>query len=392
MIVECPTCGTKNRLSDALLAGRTYRCGSCKSVIETPSDPMEDETEMYPATSAPGPEVWEGAYSDEQGAALIEERPFSVKRMLGAALFGCLLAGYATKACDYTMPTIISMIQGINEVTATEQYSASAVFPFLTLAFGTVLGSGVAAFLARKYAVLTGLLAGAPFAVLFLTYTVLAVVRGDADLVGSISYQLYAFLLFVTVVVASVAGALIAQHVSDGSWDPDLKQSKVTILGVRWGHCFWILPLVVYPCLASLIMAIYAGVLAFLSSFYVALHPSLWFSFGWMASFGLNPMAVYASFWLVFQGMERFLQVMAPGPCRMSKLAKFWRVILYGILMPTLAFSVAAISASFTHALPKPTPGDWKIGLAITGGFAVLSLGGQALGWIVKRFRLARQP
>jgi hypothetical protein len=379
MIVECPTCGTRNRLSDELRVGRIYRCGACKASIQCPSDLLEDEGPLDPA-----PGLWD---NDEQEAALIEERPFSVKRMLGAALFGCLLGSYATKACDYTIPRIISMIQGINEVTATEQYEASAVFPFLTFAFGALLGSGVAAFLARKHTVLTGLLAGAPFAVLFLTFTVLAVARGDADLVGSISYQLYEFLLFATVVVASVAGALIAEHVFDSSWDPDLKQSKVTIFGIRWGHYFWILPLVVYPCLASLIMAIYAGVLAFLSSFYVALHPSLWFSFGWMASFGLNPMAVYAAFWLVLQGMERFVQVMAPGPRRMSKLAKFWRVILYGVLMPTLAFSVAAISASFTHALPKPTPGDWKIGLAVGGGFAVLSLGAQAVSWLRDWFK-----
>jgi hypothetical protein len=285
------------------------------------------------------------------------------------------------------MPTIISMIQGVNEVTATDQYSASAVFPFLTFAFGTLLGSGVAAFLARKRAVLTGLLAGAPFAALFLTFTVLAVTRGDADLVGSVSYQLYEFLLFATVVVASVAGALIAQRALDSGWDPDLNQKKVTIFGVRWGHYFWILPLVVYPYLASLIMALYAGVLAFLSSYYVAFHPSLWFSFGWMASFGLNPIAVYFAFWLVFQGMERFLTVMAHGPSRMRKLAKFWRVILYGLLAPALAFSVAAISASFTHALPKPAAGDWKIGLAIGGGFAVLSLGAQAVSWVRDWFK-----
>ena len=63
----------------------------------------------------------------------------------------------------------------------------------------------------------------------------------------------------------------------------------------------------VYPYLASLIMAIYAGVLAFLSNFYVALHPLFELSFGWMANFGLNPIAVYCAFWLVFQGLERFL-------------------------------------------------------------------------------------
>lgn len=191
--------------------------------------------------------------------------------------------------------------------------------------------------------------------------------------------------------IIDAAGALIAQSYSDGVWDPDLNQGKVTVFGVRWGHYFWILPLVVYPYLASLIMAMYAGVLAFLSSFYVAFHPSLWFSFGWMASFGLNPIAVYIAFWLVFQGMERFLKVMAYGPSKRRKLAKFWRVILYGLLAPALAFSVAAISASFTHALPKPTASDWKIGLAITGGFAVLSLGGQALAWVIKRVKESRQ-
>jgi hypothetical protein len=33
MIVECPTCGIKNRVADAVGAGRTYRCGSCKVII-----------------------------------------------------------------------------------------------------------------------------------------------------------------------------------------------------------------------------------------------------------------------------------------------------------------------------------------------------------------------
>ena len=256
MIVECPTCGMRDRLPTRPTGAVLIRCTSCKGIIELPTDLPNDEEEMSSATSAPGPGVWERAYSGEQEAALIEERPFSVKRMLGAALFGCLLTGYAAKACDYTMPTIISMIQGINEVTATEQYSASAVFPFLTLAFGAVLGSGVAAFLARKHAVLTGLLAGLPFALLFLTLTVLAVTRGDALLVGNISYELYTFLLFATIIVASATGGFIAQRASFGTWDPDLKQTKVTIFGVRWAHYFWILPLVVYPYLASLIMAV----------------------------------------------------------------------------------------------------------------------------------------
>ena len=247
MIVECPSCGTKNRLSDPLHAGHTYRCGCCKANIE-PSDIAEAQDPKDGAVRASGPKVWGRACSDEldipQEVALIEERPFSVKRLFGAALFGGLIAGYATKACDYTMPTIVSMIQGTDAVSAADLYSSSAVFPLLSFAFGAVLGSGVAALLARRYAVLAGLLATSPFALLYLTFTVLAVVT------RSVHHSLLLFLLFATVVLASVAGASIGQKVSSGTWDPDLKQSKVTIFGVRWGHYFWILPLVVYPYLA----------------------------------------------------------------------------------------------------------------------------------------------
>jgi len=163
----------------------------------------------------------------------VAEVPFSVKRLLGAALFGALIASYVTKACDYTLTTIFAIAQGTDAVTAADQYSSSAVFPFLIFAFGALLGSGVAAFLARRYTVLTGLLANSPFALLFLAYLVLALAGSDAGLVGNVSYQLYEFLLFTTIVLASVTGALIGKSVYSPTLDPDLKQSKVTIFGVR---------------------------------------------------------------------------------------------------------------------------------------------------------------
>jgi hypothetical protein len=390
MIVECPSCGAKNKLSDVFRAGRIYRCGSCKSAIERRSDTPEVQDTLYAADDTPGPELWERTSHEPdiaQEVAAVEEIPFSVKRLFVAALFGALIAGYAMNASDETMLRIVSMVQGTDEASAAHQYASSSVFPFLTFAFGAALGSGVAAFLARRRAVLAGLLAGSPFALTLLTFSVLSVVRGAGKPVSNISYQLYEFLLSATVVLASVAGALMGQQNYSPALDRDLSQTKVTIFGVSWGHYFWIFPLVLYPYLDSLVMAIYAGVLAFLSSFYVAVHPSLWFSFGWDASFALNPMAVYGSFWLLLQGSERFLDVMGRRPGSVRKLTKFWNVILYGLLAPGLAFAVSAISANFTHALPKPTPGDWKIGLAISGGFAVLSLGERALAWIVKRMR-----
>jgi len=43
MIVVCPSCGAKNRLSDAFHAGRTYHCGSCKTAIDPPSVTREEQ-------------------------------------------------------------------------------------------------------------------------------------------------------------------------------------------------------------------------------------------------------------------------------------------------------------------------------------------------------------
>ncbi len=326
-----PSCGTENKVSDTLHAGHTYHCGSCKALIELPADALEDEDGMYPATGAPDMtrKFWNALIPNKRLPSS-KERPLSVKRMLGTALFGCLLASYATKACDYTMPRIISMIQGINLVTATEQYQVSAVFPFLTLAFGGLLGSGCAALLARRQAlltgafggllgsgsaarlatrqaVLTGVLVGWPFAMFQRAsrpyWHTLAEEIGDADLV----VQLYDFLLSANVVVASVAGALIIHYASDGARDPDLKQTRVR------GHYFWI-----FTC--------YLGGLII---------------------------------WLGAQAISWLVQVVD--------------VWLSGVGAQAISWA--------TNALPNPVPGDWKIGLAISGGVVVLWLGARAVSW-----------
>jgi hypothetical protein len=58
MIVECPTCGIKNRVADALGAGRTYRCGSCKVIIQvTPQGCGEDKIKITRALRGPRSEM-----------------------------------------------------------------------------------------------------------------------------------------------------------------------------------------------------------------------------------------------------------------------------------------------------------------------------------------------
>lgn len=384
MIVECSVCNTKNRVPDEPSSKGKYRCGSCGGTLELRSKGDLEETETT-GTASQEFGVSHGFADDRlsRGATLFEgaefctpnaERRISVKRLLGVTLFGCLLTGYATKACDFTVPTILSIVQHIDREAATEQYLSSVALIFLAFGFSALVGSGVAAFLSRRYAFRAGLLANLPFAVLFLRNLAVSIVKRHDWLVGNLSYQLYSFLLFCIVVVASVLGAIAGRILYTQALDYDLDRDKATIFGIRWGHYFWILPFVVYPYLSTLVMATYAGVLAVLADYYVAFHPSLWFSLGWMANAILNPLAVWFAFGIMLGGFGRFLAVMRYGQSAVRAVGRFGRAILYGLLFPMLSSSIAGISASFTNALPKPAPGHWKIMLGIASLLIVVWL------------------
>src|SRR6185312_6621586 len=101
--------------------------------------------------------------------------------------------------------------------------------PFVTSALCAALGSGVAAFLARRHAIWAGVLANSVFALVVLARLVLAVTGDNAELVGNLSYQLYEFLLFSTVVLASISGAAIGRGAYSGERDLDLTQQKIPI-------------------------------------------------------------------------------------------------------------------------------------------------------------------
>jgi hypothetical protein len=384
MIVECLVCGTKNHVPDEPDAAGTYRCRSCEETLDLSFGEREEEPGTGEAADrgSQEPDIWEDRFTE---AALTKGPPFSLKRLLGAALFGALTTGYATKACEFTVPRIISIIQRVDEAPAAAQYESSTALAFLTLGFGALLGSGVAAFLSRRWMVWAGVLANLPYSLLYLWSLVVAVEGGDDRFLGNLSFPLYSFLQVLILVVASVTGAVAARRLYSPEWDPDLGTGKVTIFGVRWAHYFWILPFVVYPYLSSFIMALYAGVLVLLTDYYVAIHPSLWFSLSWSVNATLNPLAVYVAFWMVIAGFGKFLAVMMHGQSTLRGFGRFWRAVWYGVFLPALSFAVAAISASITHSLPKPAPGDWKIGVGLTVGLIAIGLLVQGWSWIRER-------
>lgn len=67
MIVECPSCGTKNRLSDTFHAERIYRCGSCKAAICPPLLKPERQNASGGDRPKPGTVVGQ-SYQNDSGA------------------------------------------------------------------------------------------------------------------------------------------------------------------------------------------------------------------------------------------------------------------------------------------------------------------------------------
>jgi len=128
-------------------------------------------------------------------------------------------------------------------------------------------------------------------------------------------------------------------------------------------------------------------VLSFLADYYLAFHPSLWFNFTWLAYCFIEPCLVYGAGHLLLKGITNFALLMQFQQHQISGGKRFWKVIWYGILFPMFAFALARISAAITHNLPKPSAGDWKIGIALMALPLLIGLGVSAWGWIRDRLQ-----
>jgi hypothetical protein len=309
----------------------------------------------------------------------------STRRVVGAGIFAFFVSLFAYKACDYTIPIILSSIKGVEVEAARETYESWFILNLLVAAAASVLCGFVAGFLARKHFVAVALASNSILigAMAWMLYSTIS--QGTVSLVSGVSVQLYTFVLLMVFIAGAAGGGVLAQRTYDPAYDLDLGNSKATVFGIRWPHFFWILPIVGYQGLATAVMILYAGVLSFLADFYLAFHPSLWFDFAWLAYCFIGPCLVYGAGHLLLKGVANFALLMQFQQHQVSGGKRFWKVIWYGILFPMFAFALARIAAAIAHNLPKPSAGDWKIGIALMALPLLIGLGVSAWGWIRDR-------
>lgn len=310
----------------------------------------------------------------------------STKRIIGAVFFGLILSGYIDNAFRYTIPRIISIAQKIELDLALIKYESSIL---INLIIGTVIGFFVAAlsaFLARRKGIIVGILANSIYILLIGAGLILAIVASVDELIGNISLQLFLFLQFFLLLLASVFGGIIGEKYYSSDVDLDLDKDKVTVFGVRWFHYIWILPFIIYPYLTSLIIFIYSGIIIFIADFYFIFHPSVWFKLTWWFYFAFAPFLVILSAGAMFGGFSRFWEIMQHKQTESRGWKKFGQVLLFGIGAPVLAWALAYFGANITHNMPKGKPGEAKIVLIIIGIIFGVGIIISFFSWVKDKF------
>jgi len=314
-----------------------------------------------------------------------EEVTTSKKRIIGGAFFGLILGGYIDNAFRFTIPNILAMVQRIDIETARANYESSIILSLIVRIVIAFFVAFVAGFIARRKGVLTGLLANSIYALIFAGILGFSIAKGMDKLVGNISLQLYAFLQFLFIILASICGGLLGEKYYTPDKDLDLEKDRLTVFGVRWPHYFWILPFIFYPFLASAIIVIYAGILTFLVDFYFAIHPSLWIKITWWVYFFIIPMVIFGAAWIMFGGFVRFYEVMQYKQVESKGWKKFGQVLLYGIGAPILSYALAGFGANVTHNMPRPATGDWKIGVILILTITIIAVIVSIFSWIKEK-------
>lgn len=289
----------------------------------------------------------------------------SKKRILGVAFFSFIVGSFFNKAVDFTLPEIIATIKGIDKYDAFKIYDASFLPEIFLTFLATFIAALTASFLIRKKQLLTAFIANSLYLLAYLAGLVIFIIYKTDFWAGNISVQLYLFILVGLTILGTLSGAFLGKKYYSEDLDLDLNNSKLTLFGIRWFHYFWILPIIIYPFLSSLLIALYLSLITLIADFYFGIHPSLWFNIIWWIYSILSPIIVMLVFWMIYVGFSRFWSLMQYNQNLSKGWKKILKVLLYGLIMPAISYSLAAIGASIIHNMPKPAFKDWKIGLIL---------------------------
>lgn len=282
----------------------------------------------------------------------------SALRILGAAFFGFLLGSVIRTIVNYTVPAVLMRIKNIRMEDAQNIYHSSIFVNILLGAVIVFFTAAIAGFLAKRSGALVGLLTNiVPILFLFLAmiYTILL---GANPLLVAASSACFQFALMV---LASVSGGIFGQYFYKEERDLDLGNKRLTIFGICLWHYLWIVPLIFYPFISSIVVIIYAWIFTFSTSLFFVTHLNLWINVAWWFYFFINPFIIVLTGLLMVFSFSRFWKVMNCKQTFYTGWERIWQVLFYGMLAPVLARLSANFTIKATENMFQPIINDWKI-------------------------------
>lgn len=288
------------------------------------------------------------------------ETQTSALRILGAAFFGFLLGSIVRGIVNYTVPIVLMRINHIRLEDAQNIYRSSLFANILLSAVIVFVTAAVAGFLAKRSGAFVGILTNI-IPIFFLAgamaYTIVLGANPLGVAASSACFQLF------LMIVASAIGGIYGQYFYKEERDLDLGKDKLTIFGIYLPHYLWMIPMILYPFISSIVVIVYAWIFTFSTDLFFVIHPNLWINVAWWFYFFINPFLIFASSLLMIYAFSRFWKVMQYRQSFYTGWERFVQVLMYGFGVPIIVRMMANFAIRATDNMYKPIVNDWKIGV-----------------------------
>ena len=275
------------------------------------------------------------------------ETKTSKKSIIKAAVFGLILGFSLDCALKYTISFVLITIQEVNN-TAQLNYESFSVLGLLIPIIISFFVAFISGFLAGRKGVLVGLLANSVYIITSVGILIFAILNGIGESIGNISFQFYSFVQLLLILFVSILGGVLGERIYSPEKDLNLESDELPILGIRWAHCFWFLPLVFLPFFTAFIVILYAGACTCFADLYFVVHPSLWIRLSCWFCFFISLMMMCEAVRLM-GSFFRFCDAMQYSSTELTGWEDFKQVILHGIGAPLLSCCLAAFAAMISH-------------------------------------------
>jgi hypothetical protein len=288
------------------------------------------------------------------------EKKSSALRILGASFFGLIFNSFSFLILDYSVPKILMRVKGISYTDALLLYSDSFFSSFVLGCFVIFVSAAIAGFLAKKYGIIAGLLANSKY-ILFLGLAILFVLFRGANIFSVLAS--HAFIKLLMFILVAILGGLFGQKMYNRDRDLDLDKDGFTIFGVCWYHYFWIIPLIMYPFISSIVVVAYSWNYTFTTSILFLSNPVLWINISWLFYFFVNPLIIILISLLLVFSFFKFWKVMQSGQSYYAGYEKLFQIFMYGFVAPIAVKMVANFTIKATENMYSPVINDWKVGM-----------------------------